>query len=292
MLNGNGEMSGSLWIDEMGLFYGPVLLTGTFSVGAVKDGFQDFAFTQFGVEFGVAVVSETYDGLLNDAHGHHVGGEQAVAAFTAASSGPVAEGNVGGGTPMVCFDFKGGIGTASRVIPYPDDVAYTVGVLVQANHGFRDVLTISGVPVGLEIPDLLPRLAPSAGRGPRTGSIVVVIATDAPLLPHQLRRLAQRAGLGVGATGARGEDGSGDLFLAFSTAPLGAMSEPAPVPVTMLPNFALTPLFHQVAAATEEAIVNALVAAETMTGINGNTVSALPHDRLQEALAKYNRLVR
>ncbi|MGE3796395.1 MAG: P1 family peptidase [Thermomicrobiales bacterium] len=290
-LNGNGEMTGSLWIDEMGMFFGPVMLTGTYSVGTVKEAIQDFAFAQFRTEFGVAVVSETYDGLLNDAHGHHVTADHAVQAYASASDGPVAEGNVGGGTPMTCFDFKGGIGTASRVIPFPDGVSYTVGVLVQANHGIREALTIAGVPVGQEIADLLPEVSESARGTFKTSSIIVVIATDAPYLPHQLRRLAQRAGLGIGIGGGRGEDPSGDLFLAFSTTPLGDLEEPFPMPLTMLPNFTTSPFFHQVAAATEEAIVNAMVAAETMTGRDGNTVHALPHDRLQEVLQKYNRLV-
>jgi D-aminopeptidase len=291
VLNGNGEMTGSLWIDEMGMFYGPILLTGTYSVGTVKDAIQDIAFDNYQTEFGVAVVAETYDGLLNDAHGHHITAEQVFQAYTRAASGPVDEGNVGGGTPMSCFDFKGGIGSASRVIAFPDGVAYTVGVLVQANHGIREALTIAGVPVGQEIRDLMPVIKQSA-RGPlKTSSIIVIVATDAPYLPHQLRRLAQRAGLGIGIGGGRGEDSSGDLFLAFSTAPTGALTEPVATSISMLPNFTMTPFFHQVAAATEEAIVNAMVAAETMTGIDNNTVYALPHDRLRDALTKYNRLM-
>ena len=291
VLNGNGEMTGSLWIDEMGMFYGPILLTGTYSVGTVKDAIQDIAFDNFQTEFGVAVVAETYDGLLNDAHGHHITAEQVFQAYTRAASGPVDEGNVGGGTPMSCFDFKGGIGSASRVIPFPDGVAYTVGVLVQANHGVREALTIAGVPVGQEIGDLMPVIKQSA-RGPsKTSSIIVIVATDAPFLPHQLRRLAQRAGLGIGIGGGRGEDSSGDLFLAFSTAPIGELTEPVATSISMLPNFTMTPFFHQVVAATDEAIVNAMVAAETMTGIDNNTVYALPHDRLRDALTKYNRLM-
>lgn len=289
-LNGNGEMTGSLWIDEMGMFFGPVMLTGTYSVGTVKEAIQDFAYSQMQTEFGVAVVSETHDGLLNDAHGHHVTADHAIEAYLSASDGQVAEGNVGGGTPMTCFDFKGGIGTASRVIPFPEDVSYTVGVLVQANHGIREALTIGGVPVGREITDLMPEIKARSQGVAKTSSIIVVIATDAPFLPHQLRRLAQRAGLGIALGGGRGEDPSGDLFLAFSTSPLGAMEEPFPVDVPMLPNFTTSPFFHQVAAATEEAIVNAMVAAETMTGRDGNTVHALPHDQLQAALMKYNRL--
>jgi D-aminopeptidase len=290
VLNGNGEMTGSLWIDEMGMFFGPVMLTGTYSVGTVKDAIQDFAYSQLQTEFGVAVVSETYDGLLNDAHGHHVTSDHAVQAYMTATGGPVAEGNVGGGTPMTCFDFKGGIGTASRVIPFPDDAYYTVGVLVQANHGIREALTIAGVPVGQEITDLMPIVGGSRPGANKISSIVVIIATDAPFLPHQLKRLSQRAGLGIALGGGRGEDPSGDLFLAFSTAPIGAMDEPVPVDITMLPNFTTTPFFHQVAAATEEAIVNAMVAAETMTGVDGNTIAALPHDRLRDVLRTYNRL--
>jgi L-aminopeptidase/D-esterase-like protein len=290
ILNGNGEMTGGHWIEESGLLSGPVMLTGTHSVGTVKEAVQDLAFAQFQVEFGLAVVAETFDGLLNDAHGHHVTAEHAVQAYISAADGPVVEGNVGGGTPMSCFDFKGGIGTASRVIPFPDGVAYTVGVLVQANHGIREALTIAGVPVGLEIPDLQPEIDQTARGSTKTSSIIVLIATDAPFLPHQLKRLAQRAGLGIGIGGGRGEDPSGDLLLAFSTQPVGALEEPIPAPVAMLPNFTTSPFFHQVAAATEEAIVNAMVAARTMTGVNGNTIHALPHDRLRAALEKYNRL--
>jgi D-aminopeptidase len=280
VLNGNGEM---------GMLYGPVMLTGTFSVGTVKAAVEDIAYGQFGTEL-LPVVAETHDGLLNDAHGHHVTADHVLQAYLSAASGPVAEGNVGGGTPMTCYNFKGGIGTSSRVIPFPDGVEYTVGVLVQANHGIREALTIAGAPVGQEITDLMPDVHAQARGTLKTNSIIVVVATDAPFLPHQLKRLAQRVGLGIGIAGGRGEDSSGDLFLAFSTAPIEALDEPVAVSISMLPNFTMTPFFHQVAAATEEAIVNAMVAAETMTGVDGNTVYALPHDRLRAALAKYNRL--
>jgi L-aminopeptidase/D-esterase-like protein len=297
-LNGNGELTGAVWIDEMGFVTGPILLTNSGSVGLVKDSISQWVFDRLGItDFFVPVVSETSDGFLNDINGHHVTTDHVFAVlddvFTRAVSGAgataVEEGNVGGGTGMICHDFKGGIGTASRTIPYPDGSVYTVGVLVQANQGVRPLLTITGVPVGAEITDLLPE-GSDPGAAFQTGSIVVVIATDAPLLPHQLKRLARRAGLGVGLVGGIGEDSSGDIFIAFSTAPSGDLEEPVPSSVNVLPNFALDPLFYAVVHGTEEAIVNALVAAETMTGINGNTVHALPHDSLREALRTYNRL--
>jgi D-aminopeptidase len=290
-LNGNGELTGSHWIEESGFVNGPVMLTTTYSVGTVRDALAAYAFSLFGAGLGLPVVAETLDDLLNDVHGQHVEPEHVLQAFRAAAGGPVAEGNVGGGTGMVCHGFKGGIGTASRVFDHQAG-RNTVGALVQANYGFRETLRIAGVPVGREIADLLPEVAQPQARGAGTqqSSIIVVVATDAPLLPHQLKRLAQRAGLGLAVVGGRGEDFSGDLFLAFSTAPVGNPDEMAEAAVGMLPNATLTAFFHQVAQATEEAIVNAMVAAETMSGIDGTTVHALPHDRLRAVLAKYNRL--
>ena len=291
-LNGNGEMTGTAWVDESGGLGTPVLLTNTHSVGVVRDAVIAWAARRgtdegYSGDFSLPVVTETYDGFLNDINGFHVRKEHAWAALDSARSGPVAEGNVGGGTGMIAHGFKGGTGTASRVLSAAAG-GYTVGVLVQANYGRRDLLSIAGVPVGREIPDRLPtRGAPPDGGG----SIIVVVATDAPLLPHQLKRLAQRAGLGVGVVGGRGENSSGDLFLAFSTANADEASKDAGVAaLTMLPNERINPVFRAAVEATEEAIVNALVAARTMTGIDGNTVYALPHDRLRDALRRYGRL--
>jgi L-aminopeptidase/D-esterase-like protein len=291
-LNGNGEMTGSHWIEESGFLETPVLITNTHSVGVVRDAavawardhqfyephFKDLWFT-------LPVVAETYDGFLNDINGFHVKPEHAAAALNGANPGPVAEGNVGGGTGMICHGFKGGIGTASR----KTRAGHTVGVLLQANHGSRPRLTVAGVPVGREIADLLPeRKGPDAGG--RDGSIIVVVATDAPLLPHQLKRVARRVSLGVGLVGGLGENGSGDIFLAFSTANPGAARRGGVKDLTMLSNDDVNLVFEATVQATEEAILNALAAAETMTGINGNTVHALPHGRLREILKKYNRL--
>jgi L-aminopeptidase/D-esterase-like protein len=291
-LNGNGEMTGSHWIEESGFLETPVLITNTHSVGVVRDAvvawardhkfygplFKDFWFT-------LPVVAETYDGFLNDINGFHVKPEHVASALDGAKTEPVAEGNVGGGTGMVCHGFKGGIGTASR----KTKAGHTVGVLLQANHGARPRLTVAGVPVGREIADLLPERKGPEAKG-REGSIIVVVATDTPLLPHQLKRVARRVSLGIGLVGGLGENGSGDIFLAFSTANPGAAKRGGVQDLTMLSNDDINLVFEATVQATEEAILNALVAAETMTGINGNTVHALPHDRLREALKKYNRL--
>jgi L-aminopeptidase/D-esterase-like protein len=230
------------------------------------------------------VVAETWDGGLNDIYGTHVKTEHAFQAIDRASGGPVPEGNVGGGTGMVCYEFKGGIGTASRVLAAKDG-AYTLGVLVQANFGLRHQLRIAGVPVGPEIRDGLVRTEDS-------GSIIIVVATDAPLLPHQAKRLARRAALGLARTGSVAGNGSGDLFLAFSTANPGAGEAEGVVPLQMLPNDRMGPLFEATVGATEEAIVNALVAARTMTGHDGRTVVALPHDKVREILERHGRLGR
>jgi L-aminopeptidase/D-esterase-like protein len=299
-LNGNGEMTGTTWIEESGFLAGPVLITNTHSVGVVRDAVIEWLVGKgFQFDWSLPVVAETWDGSLNDINGFHVTKQHVFAAIDSARGGPVAEGNVGGGTGMICNQFKGGIGTASRRLP-ADRGGYTVGVLVQCNYGSRARLSIAGVPVGQEIPDLLPcsdSIPGTARAGGRRcadaerGSIIIVIGTDAPLLPHQLKRVAKRAALGVGRLGGTGGNPSGDIFVAFSTANPGAAQPDATVSVTMLPNERISPLFEATIQATEEAIVNAMVAAETMTGINGMRVYALPHDRLRGALRKYNRLV-
>jgi L-aminopeptidase/D-esterase-like protein len=289
-LNGNGEMTGTTWIEESGLLAGPVAITNTHSVGAVHEAviaWSLVASDRWGssYDFSLPVVAETWDGFLNDINGFHVKRHHVFAALDGASSGPVSEGNVGGGTGMISFGFKGGTGTASRKLDSKSG-GYTVGVLVQANFGRRRNLSITGVPVGQEISGPLPtRGAPQDG----SGSIIVVVATDAPLLPHQLKRLATRAGLGVGVTGGRGEDSSGDIFLAFSTASPGSGSDSVAT-ILMLSNNRMNPLFEATVQATEEAIVNAMVAARTMEGVNENTVQAIPHERLREILKKYGRL--
>jgi L-aminopeptidase/D-esterase-like protein len=287
-LNGNGEMTGTTWVEESGFLEGPVLITNTHSVGVVRDAVIAWQMRRQGKTFqpwSLPVVAETWDGFLNDINGFHVKPEHVHQALDGARPGAVAEGNVGGGTGMVAHQFKGGTGTASRRL---DEAAggYTVGVLVQANYVARSGLTIAGVPVGREIADLMPK----EGAQPDTGSIIVVVATDAPLLPHQLKRLARRAALGIARNGGIGGNSSGDIFIAFSTANTGASKNAGTVNLQMLPNDRINPLFAATVQATEEAIINAMVAAETMTGVNGNTVYAIPHDRLREALRKYNRL--
>ncbi|MFZ1132239.1 MAG: P1 family peptidase [Terriglobales bacterium] len=286
-LNGNGEMTGTTWLEDSGLLDGPIMITNTHSVGVVRDaviawkvkhGNPDME----GYWWSLPVVAETWDGYLNDINGFHVKAEHAFHALDSAHSGPVEEGNVGGGTGMVCNEFKGGIGTSSRVLDAKAG-GYTVGVLVQCNYGRRDQLRIAGVPVGKEIPE-------HPAYGEDTGSIIIVVATDAPLIPTQLKRLARRASLGLGRDGSYSGDGSGDIFVSFSTANPGAASPQGVRDLKMLPNDSLDPLFLATVQATEEAIVNAMVAAETMTGIDDHTVIALPHDRLREVLKKYNRL--
>lgn len=283
-LNGNGEMTGTTWIEESGFLEGPVLITNTHSVGIVRDAVIGWLTRQEGMQqaWGLPVVAETYDGWLNDINGFHVKEEHAWQAIDQAAAGPVKEGNVGGGTGMICYEFKGGIGTSSRKLNEKQG-SYTVGVLVQANFGLRPQLTIAGVPVGAEIRD-------GAIWSVETGSIIIVVATDAPLLPHQLKRLARRASLGVARTGGVSGNGSGDIFIAFSTANPQATGEESPRPLMMLQNGKMNPLFEATVQATEEAIINALVAAETMTGVDDHRVVELPHDRLREVLSKYNRL--
>jgi len=293
-LNGNGEMTGTTWIEEAGLLAGPVGITNTHSVGVVRDTMIGWGLKHgvVGDAWSLPVVAETFDGYLNDINGFHVKPEHVVAALDGAHAGPVAEGNVGGGTGMVCYGFKGGTGTASRVLA-EEMGGYTVGVLVQCNCGRRPQLTIAGVPVGREIPDGAPyaQVSPLPGSDAAgdVGSIIIVVATDAPLLPHQLKRLARRASLGVARTGSISGNGSGDIFLAFSTANKDADKGPGPNSVLTVSNERISPLFEATVEATEEAIVNAMVGAETMTGRDGYTVNALPHERLQQVLKKYNR---
>jgi len=291
-LNGNGEMTGTTWLEESGSLGSPVLITNTHSVGVVRDAVIEWGAMKgtgegYSGDFSLPVVAETWDGGLNDINGFHVKKEHVFHALDNAVSGPIAEGNVGGGTGMIAHGFKGGTGTASRMLEEQDG-GYTVGVLVQANYGSRELLRIAGVPVGKEITDLRPK----RGAAPEgTGSIIVVLATDAPLLPHQLKRIVTRVALGIGVMGGRGENSSGDIFIAFSTANPEVAKTKGLATLTMLPNERMNPLFRAAVDATEEAIVNAMIAAETMVGINGNTVYAIPHDRLKEVLKKYNRLV-
>lgn len=277
-LNGNGELTGTTWIEESGFLEGPIMLTNTHSVGVVRDAVVAWQVRRGALfqPYSYPIVGETYDGRLNDIDGQHVRAEHAIAALESASAGRPAEGNVGGGTGMVCFGFKGGTGTASRRCG-----AYTVGVLVQANFGRRHQLTIAGAPVGRALPEVK---VPVCGE---QGSIIVVVATDAPLLPHQLKRVARRAPLGLARTGGAAGNGSGDIMLAFSTANPGAARGGPSARVEMLANAELTAVFDAAIFATEEAILNAMVAAETMTGIDGVTVEALPHDRLREILARW-----
>ena len=290
-LNGNGEMTGTTWIEESGCLGCPILITNTQSVGVVRDAVTEWnikrgAGEDYSGDFSLPVVAETWDGFLNDINGFHVKKEHVFQALDAAKSGPIAEGNVGGGTGMIAHGFKGGTGTSSRKINEKDG-GYTVGVLVQANYGRRDLFRVAGVPVGKEIADLGPE---PGTHNEDSGSIIVVVATDAPLLPHQLKRIVKRVALGVGIVGGRGEDSSGDIFIVFSTANPEVSKPKGLAHLEMIPNEAINPLFRATVEATEEAILNAMVAAETMVGVNGNTVYALPHDRLQAVLKKYNRL--
>src|SRR3984957_4923079 len=288
-LNGNGEMTGTTWLEDSGFLNGPIMITNTHSVGVVRDAVIAWKVKRGepdmeGYWWSLPVVAETWDGYLNDINGFHVKPEDAFHALDSAHSVPVEEGNVGCGTGMVCNEFKGGIGTSSRVLDAKAG-GYTIGVLVQCNYGRRPELRIAGVPVGKEIPE-------HPAYGEDVGSIIIVVATDAPLIPTQLKRLARRASLGLGRNGSYSGDGSGDIFVSFSSANPGAASPKGIHDFKMLPNDALDPLFLATVQATEKAIVNAMVAAETMTGIDGHTVIALPHDRLREVLKKYNRLVK
>ncbi len=284
-LNGCGEMTGTTWLEECGFLYGPVMLTNTYSVGAVHQATIDWVLRNQGGPFGMPLVAETYDGFLNDIQGFHVKAEHAWQALDSAVSGPLAEGNVGGGTGMICHDFKGGIGTASRRLSEADG-GYVLGVLVQANYGDRDRLTIAGLPFGRDFPHLMPEER-RPDNDAKNSSIIVVVATDCPLLPHQLRRLAKRVPLGIGRIGGLGGNSSGDIFLAFSTAPIPAVDSRGLRPVSMVPNERMNPLFAAVVQATEEAILNALIAAETMQGADDNVAHALPHKALRDYLSRH-----
>ncbi len=286
-LNGNGEMTGLSWVEEGGFLEGPVMLTNTHSVGTVRDAVIKWrvahgAADPSGYWWSLPVVAETYDGYLNDVNGFHVHDEDAFHALDTAAGGPVAEGNVGGGTGMICYEFKGGTGTASRRLSDKEG-GYTVGVLVQANCGLRAQLTIAGIPVGRELRE-------PAIWSQDTGSIIIIIATDAPLLPNQLTRVARRASLGLARTGSISGNGSGDLFLAFSTANPEAFAAEPVATVKMLSNERISTIFEATVGATEEAIINALVAADPMTGQDGHHVPALPHDEVRALLAKHLRL--
>jgi len=291
-LNGNGEMTGTTWVEESGFLEGPVALTNTHSVGVVRDAVlawqnQNGLYNSLagGHYWHLPVVAETYDGVLNDINGFHVKTEHVFSALDGASGGPVAEGAVGGGTGMICCEFKGGIGTSSRQVAIEDET-YTLGILVQANHGTRQELRIAGVPVGQEIPtSIVP--SPSMTGGTREmGSIIVLIATDAPLLPHQLKRLARRVPMGMARLGSHGGHYSGDIFLAFSTANPGAAKRSGVAQLAMLSNDLMTPFFEATVQGVEEAILNALISAETTTGIEGRVAYALPHQRLRELLER------
>ena len=307
-LNGNGEMTGTAWIDDYGLLVYPIAITNTNSVGTVRDAVIEWGRTRLSDAFNccLPVVAETWDGDLSDIYGFHVTKAHAFRALESAKAGPVPEGNVGGGTGMICLGFKGGIGTASRKLSDRHG-GYTVGVLVQCNFGARRLLRIAGVPVGREIteprdcyegadPDSAhagERCPAGAARGEQDqGSIIVVVATDAPLLPHQLRRVARRAALGIGRMGGIAGAGSGDLFIAFSTTSVGTPGERGVRTVGMLGDERIDPVYEATVQATEEAIINAMLAARTMRGADGYVVPALPHDRLRAVMRKYGRGLR
>ncbi len=286
-LNGNGEMTGTTWVEESGFLEGPVMITNTHSVGVVRDAVIEWRVQHFKEPsdeawWALPVVAETYDGRLNDINGFHVKPEHVFHAIDTASGGAISEGNVGGGTGMICNGFKGGTGTASRKLDAKDG-GYTVGVLAQCNYGKQEQLRIAGLPVGRELP-------PGIVRDKDQGSIIVVVATDAPLLPTQLKRIARRVPLGLGRDGSYSGNGSGDIFIAFSTANAGAWDPKGVKQVATLPNDEMEPLFLATVQCVEEAVINAMIAAETMTGINDFTVRAIPHKELQEVLRKYNRL--
>jgi D-aminopeptidase len=293
-LNGNDEMTGTTWVEESGFPEGPIALTNTHSVGVVRDSIIAWSLKHDRLQqpWSLPVVAETWDGWLNDINGFHVKPGDVFSALDTARGGPVPEGNVGGGTGMVCYGFKGGTGTASRVLSQAEG-GYTAGVLVQCNCGRRPQLTVAGVPVGKEILQDVPYskldTPPDGDIQGDVGSIIIVIATDAPLLPHQLTRIARRAALGLARTGSTSGNSSGDIFIAFSTASPHADKEPGPNTVETVSNTRISPLFSATVEATEEAIVNAMVGAATMAGEDGHTVIALPHDELQRVLRKYGR---
>ena len=294
-LNGNGEMTGTTWITESGFLETPIMITNTNSVGVVRDAvlkwFVKSGWYKDDFWYTYPVVAETYDGFLNDIYGFHVNENHAFEALDDAKTGFLKEGNIGGGTGMMCLGFKGGTGTSSRIVKIKDST-YTVGVLVQSNFGGKNNFTISGVTIGEELKDTMNyefNAAPSS-RKDGDGSIIVVVATDAPLLPHQLKRIAARVPIGVGIVGGRGENGSGDIFIAFSTANPKAFQRDKFTKIDELPNDLINPLFDATVQAVEEAIINAMVAAETMEGINGNKAYSLPHKLVIDLLKKYKRI--
>jgi D-aminopeptidase len=292
-LNGNGEMTGTAWVEESGFLEGPIIITNTHSVGLARDAVIAWRVKQgsadtTGYWWSLPVVAETWDGWLNDINGFHVKAEDVWHAIDSAHDGPIEEGSVGGGTGMICYEFKGGNGTASRKIDIRVSKNlpvrnFVVGVFLQANFGRRPQLTIAGVPVGREIPGEVYKQ--------ESGSCIAVVATDAPLLPNQLKRLARRVSLGLARTGTTSGNGSGDLFVAFSTAnPNAANPDQITHNVQTIPNDLMDPLFTGVVQATEEAVVNALIDNHPMTGRDNHRVETLPHDRLRELLKKFNRL--
>jgi D-aminopeptidase len=285
VLNGNGDFTGTHWLEESGLLTTPIAITNTHQVGLVRDTLVEYEFSHRKEEyFALPLVAETYDGWLNDINAFHLKAEHVYQAINSAAGGPVDEGAVGGGTGMICYDFKGGIGTSSRVINIPSG-KFTVGALVQANHGDREMLRIDGVPVGREIGY---DKVPSGWDEPPAGSsIIVIIATDAPLLPVQCKRLAQRATIGLARTGCIGHNGSGDLFLAFATGNNIPVPHKKPYEVKMLPHQQMNPLMEATAEAVEEAVLNALTAAETVVGYKGRTAYALPLDELERVMRAY-----
>lgn len=278
-LNGNGELTGSHWIEEAGCCNGPITITNTHSLGTCRDASIQWMVEHLGVSgWALPVAGETYDGALNDINGFHIKPQHVFAAIDQARGGPIEEGSVGGGTGMICYGFKGGSGTASRVLTFAN-TAVTLGIFVQANFGLTSQLTIAGVPVG--------RHLAKTHEAPERGSIIAVVATDAPLLPHQLKRLTRRVGLGMGRSGAISGHGSGDLFLAFSTANEMAHQNTDQLSSTQfIPDAQLDPLFEAVIQAVDEAILNAMVANETMTGFKGARVAALPIETVLELMAR------
>ena len=293
--NGNGEMTGTMWVEESGFLEGPVMITNTHSVGVVRDAVIQWRVAHgqpdaSGYWWSLPVVAETWDGWLNDINGFHVKPEHAFQAIDSAHAGAVEEGAVGGGTGMICNGFKGGIGTSSRKLPEKDG-GYTVGVLVQCNYGSRQNLRVAGIPVGREISSQDPYAYQPSEISER-GSIIIVVATDAPLISTQLKRLAHRATLGLGRNGSISGNGSGDIFIAFSTANSGVWANEHVAEVNMMHNDALDPVFAATVQATEEAIINAMIAADSMTGIDNHQVIAIPHDQLRAVLKRYNRLTK
>ena len=289
--NGNGEMTGSAWVEEGGMLEGPIGITNTHSVGIVRDTIIQWQVERDAIfqKWSCPLVTETADGWLNDMNGFFIKPEHVMQALTSAKSGAIAEGNIGGGTGMICYEFKGGTGTSSRKLP-ENLGGWTVGALVQSNFGRRYQLTVAGVPAGQHLKDDAPFTNGENPFAQDDGSLIVIIATDAPLLPHQLKRLAKRASLGMARTGSLGGNGSGDIFLAFSSTSSGLSTEITGT-VNYVRNDYLDPLLFASAYATEEAIINSMIAAEDMVGYNGIDIKALPHDKLRSIMEEYNRML-